>query len=104
MESYAKYADMPRVQTCLLIDEPPVVVFGRTFPELVATVVAFIALAYFGLLWTGLAAGIVIGGLIPMLRTRFPRGFLVHFAWSLGLVFPEVQMFTFSRTTHVMGP
>ncbi len=104
MESYAKYADMPRVQTCLLIDEPPVVVLGRTFTELVATVISFIGLAYFGLVWTALLVAILVGGLIPMLRIRYPRGFLVHFAWSMGLVFPEVSMFTVSRTTSVLGP
>ncbi len=104
MESYSKYADLPRVQTCLLIDEPPVVVLGRTFSELLATVVAFIGFAYFNMVWTALVSAITVGGLIPMLRIRYPRGFLIHFAWSLGLVFPEVGMFTFSRTTRILGP
>jgi hypothetical protein len=104
MESYAKYADMPRVQTCLLIDEPPVVVMGRTFSELVASVVVFLGFAYLDMVWVALLAAIAVGGLVPLLRIRYPRGFLVHFAWSLGLVFPEVSMFTLGKTTHVLGP
>lgn len=104
MESYAKYADVPRVQTCLLIDEPPVVVMGRTFSELVAAVVVFLGFAYLDMVWVALLAAIAVGGFVPLLRIRYPRGFLVHFAWSLGIVFPEVSMFTMSRTTRVLGP
>ena len=104
MESYTKYADMARVQTCLLIDEAPVILLGRTFSELVAAVVTFVGLAYFGMTWTALAAAILLGGFIPLLRIRYPRGFLVHLAWSLGLLFPEVSMFTPSRMTRVLGP
>jgi len=104
MESYVKYADMARVQTCLLIDEAPVILLGRTFSELVASIVTFVGLAYFGLTWTALLASIVIGGIVPMLRIRYPRGFLVHVAWSLGLLFPEVSMFTLRRMTRVLGP
>ncbi len=104
MESYAKYADVPRVPTCLLIDEAPVVVLGRTFAEIVLTVLSFLGLAYFGMPFVGLLAAFVLGGLIPLLRLRFPRGFLVHLGWSLGLLFPEVSMFTLSRKMCVLGP
>jgi hypothetical protein len=104
MESYAKYADMERVQTCLLIDEPPVILLGRTFTELVSSVIAFVGLAYFGMPFTGLVAAVVLGGMIPLIRVRYPRGFLIHLAWSLGLLFPETTMFTFSRAMSVIGP
>lgn len=104
MESYAKYADMARVQTCLLIDEPAVVLLGRTYAELVATIVAFVALAYFEMPETGLLVAIVVGWLIPLVRIRYPRGHLWHVGWSLGLWFPEVSMFTLRRMTRVLGP
>jgi hypothetical protein len=104
MESYAKYAVMPRTQTCLLIDEPAVVVLGRTFLELVATVVSFLVVAFLDTPWSGLAVAIVFGWLIPMVRMRFPRGFVRHLGWSLGVWFPEVGMFSLSRMTRILGP
>jgi hypothetical protein len=104
MESYAKYADMERMQTCLLIDEPPVILLGRTFSELVTTMMAFVGFAYFGMPVLGIGAAVVLGGAIPIVRLRYPRGFLAHFGWSLGILFPEVAMFTLSRMLYVMGP
>jgi hypothetical protein len=104
MESYAKYADVERVQTCLLIDEPPVILLGRTFTELVAAVVVFVGLVCFEFPVLGLVAAGTVGGVIPLIRLRYPRGFLVHLGWSLGLLFPEVRMFTMRKTLHVMGP
>jgi hypothetical protein len=81
-----------------------VVLLGRTFSELVTSVMAFVAFAYFGMPVTGLVAAIALGGAIPMVRMRFPRGFLLHLGWSLGVLFPEVAMFSLSRMIFVMGP
>lgn len=104
MESYAKYVEMPRMDTCLLIDEPAVIVLGRTLVEVAAAVGGFIAFAFVGALWTGLAAAVLIGGFVPYVRRRFPRGFLFHLGWSFGVVFREVRMFTARRAVRVYGP
>ncbi len=104
MESYAKYAEMPRVHTCLLIDEPAVVLLGRTYGELVTTIVAFVAFAYFDMGLVGVVVALLTGWLIPLVRIRFPRGYAWHVAWSLGVWFPEAAMFTARRMTRVLGP
>jgi hypothetical protein len=105
MESYAKYADMPRVHTCLLIDEPPVVLLGRTFPELVAAIAAFVGLAYMRETLMATVAALVVGWLFPLLRIRFPRGFILHVLWSFGLCFPkEQEVFTPRHATRHYGP
>lgn len=104
MESYSKYADMARVPTCLLIDEPPVVLLGRTFSELVTSVVVFVAFAYFEEAWLGLVLAALTGGVLPMYRRRYVRGYLLHLGWALGLWFTEVKMFTPRRGVKVMGP
>jgi len=103
-ETYAKYSDMEQVPTCLLIDEAPVVLMGRTFLELVSTVVSFVVCAYFNEMWLGAALAAVVGGVMPALRARFPRGFLLHLLWSFGVLFRELQFFSFRRGVKVLGP
>lgn len=104
MESYAKYADLPRVHTCLLIDEPAVVLLGRTYAELSTAIVSFIAFAYFDEAAVGAVAALLCGWLAPVIRMRFPRGYVFHLGWSLGLLFPEVEMFSLRDVTRVLGP
>ena len=103
-ETYAKYSDMEQVPTCLLIDEAPVVLMGRTFLELVATIVSFVACAYFDEVALGALLAMVVGGLMPTLRARFPRGYLLHLLWSFGVVFRELQLFSLRRGVKFMGP
>jgi hypothetical protein len=103
-ETYAKYSDMEQVPTCLLIDEAPVVLMGRTFFELVATIVSFVVFAYFDEVGLGAALAVVVGVVMPSLRARFPRGYLLHLLWSFGVVFRELQLFSVRRGVKVMGP
>lgn len=103
-ESYAKYPAMRRIGTCLLIDEAPVILLGRTFRELAATIMCFLGLAYIDEPWWGLVAAALAGGVIPLYRIKYVRGFAVHVAWSVGLVFQEMKLFTPRRGTRVMGP
>jgi hypothetical protein len=104
MESFAKYVDAPKTHTCLLIDEAPVILLGRTFSEIVAAAVAFIACAYLDWTWGGLAAAIFVGGIMPMLRMRFPRGYSKHVLWGLGAWFPEMRMLTARKPVKKYGP
>ena len=103
-ETYAKYSNMENVATCLLIDEPPVVLLGRTFSELTGSVVGFVACAYVNELGLGVVMALVVGGVLPMYRVRFPRGYLLHLCWALGLAFREEGLFTLRRGVKVLGP
>jgi hypothetical protein len=103
-ETYGKYANMPQMPTCLLIDEAPVVLMGRTFNELVATIVSFVAFAYFNEVAMGTALAVVVGIIMPKLRARLPRGYLLHTFWAFGLAFRELRLFSLRSASKTLGP
>ncbi len=70
MESYTKYAEIPREGTCLLIDEPAQVLAGRTMGELTVSLGVFFVGSYAFSPLVGLLAAIVTGVVLPMYRMR----------------------------------
>lgn len=86
-EYFGKYKQAVRKNSFPTIDEPVVVLLGMTIADLIITVMSFLVMTLvFNAPFFGLLAGIVCAQLRKINARKFPRGTLLHFLWSLGLL------------------
>jgi hypothetical protein len=108
-EHMAKYDAASRKETNRSIDAPMILLLGFTLGDIVAAAAGFLLLAF---TWdSGLAfpVGVLIAAALASLsklyREQFPRHFLLHWAWSLGLVStPRVPNLFRKRRFVTFGP
>ena len=60
--------------------------------------------AYFNEVAMGTALAVVVGIIMPKLRARLPRGYLLHTFWAFGLAFQELRLFSLRSASKTLGP
>lgn len=108
-EYMAKYDSVERKETNRSIDAPMILLLGFTLGDVVAAVAGFLAVA---LSWdsglafpVGIFVAAVLASVSKLYRERFPRRFLLHWAWSLGLVgAPSIATLFRKRRFVTFGP
>lgn len=86
-EYFGKYKQATRKNSFPTIDEPVVVLLGMTIADLIITVMSFLVMTLaLNAPFYGLLAGIVCAQLRKVFAEKFPRGTILHFVWSLGVL------------------
>ena len=80
-----RYRTFPKYSTNRLINEEPIIAFGRSAQDILVSISPLVLGVAFGEPQWGLGGCITCVVMLPYLKKHFPPGFAAHLPWSWGI-------------------